>query len=285
MSKFRAFCFTLNNYKPDDEDYLSKLECKYIVYGHEVAPTTGTPHLQGYVSFKSPISELSARKKLPGCHVLVAKGSPAENFTYTTKEGRDIVERGVRPMSQEEKGDANSDRWKRAREQAMSGDLSSIDDELFIKYQRTFERIRDQSKPKPVTLSPETRHVWLYGPPGTGKSRLAREMAPNAYIKEPESKWWDQYEGQEDVIIDDFDKFQVKQGGSMKRWMDIYPFQAEIKGSITLIRPKRIIVTSNYKPDQIWDDAITVEAICRRIELIPIGPNDVELFVSHFHKV
>ena len=101
----------------------------------------------------------------------------------------------------------------------------------------------------------------LHGP------EVAELVYKGLYIKEPNDKWWDGYIGQELVIIDDFDKYNLKQSGDMKRWLDIYPFQAQMKGSMMMIRPKRIVVTSNYHPDEIWDDELTRGAIVRRCEL------------------
>ena len=49
MSRNRNYCFTFNNYP--DTSLVDNLICKYIAYSKEVAPTTGTPHLQGYVTF------------------------------------------------------------------------------------------------------------------------------------------------------------------------------------------------------------------------------------------
>lgn len=51
--------FVLNNYTTDEEEKISKLienkalKIKYLVFGREIAPTTGTPHLQGFIVFKS----------------------------------------------------------------------------------------------------------------------------------------------------------------------------------------------------------------------------------------
>lgn len=38
----------------------------------------------------------------------------------------------------------------------------------------------------------------------------------------------------------------------LKNWADVYPFIAEKKGSSMMVRPKRIIVTSNYKIREIF---------------------------------
>ena len=37
----------------------------------------------------------------------------------------------------------------------------------------------------------------------------------------------------------------------LKNWADKFPFQAEFKGGSMLIRPARIVVTSNYTPQQV----------------------------------
>lgn len=70
---------------------------RYMVFGREIAPTTGTPHLQGYVVFNSQVSMKSAHKYFDGAHLEAAKGSHIQASTYCKKEG-DFEEFGDLPV-------------------------------------------------------------------------------------------------------------------------------------------------------------------------------------------
>lgn len=94
----RRWCFTLNNYDEAElvslRETLSK-EARYAIFGKEKGES-GTPHLQGYVSF-SKTYRLKGVKKLVGerSHCEVAKGSEEDNFKYCSKDG-DFEEFGAR---------------------------------------------------------------------------------------------------------------------------------------------------------------------------------------------
>lgn len=53
----------------------------------------------------------------------------------------------------------------------------------------------------------------------------------------------------------------------MKQWADHYPFSAESKGASVKIRPKKIVVTSNYHPREIWTGDQDLLPILRRFKL------------------
>lgn len=268
MERSRRFCFTLNNYSEEEVVAVKEWECSYLIFGKEVS-ASGTPHLQGYVSFANA-KTLTALKRLSDrAHWEISRGTPKQASEYCEKDA-DVFEKGTRPLSQAEKGDKEKERWSNAYQCVAEGRLDDLDAEIKCRHLKSIEYAIQRtavSKRKLETLE-ELEHEWYVGPPGTGKSRKAREENPGAYIKDPTLNWWDGYMNEEVVIIDDFDKFQVKQGGDMKRWLDRYPFQAPIKGGYSLIRPKKIIVTSNYRPEEIWDDRVTVEAIQRRVTVV-----------------
>lgn len=91
------WCFTFNNYGENYNKFLEniKFETSKGVVGKEVCPTTGTPHLQGFVSFikKKRLTELKKDYHIT-IHWEPAKASAASNFTYCTKS-KDYVEWGL----------------------------------------------------------------------------------------------------------------------------------------------------------------------------------------------
>jgi len=74
--KFRNWVFTLNNYKDEDLARLAKPyeQVKYIAYGKEIAPGTGTPHLQGYVVCWEPQRLSFFKKQIPRAHLEPMRG-------------------------------------------------------------------------------------------------------------------------------------------------------------------------------------------------------------------
>lgn len=104
MAQRKGWCFTLNNYTQEDIDRLKNNVgiIQYAIWGEEVAPTTGTKHLQGYVLFKSK-QRFNAVKSIlgSGCHIEGAKGSPQQNFAYCSKDGayEELGELAVRKKS------------------------------------------------------------------------------------------------------------------------------------------------------------------------------------------
>ncbi len=71
--------------------------------------------------------------------------------------------------------------------------------------------------------------MWLWGASGTGKSHDARHKyaTGTTYLK-PQSKWFDGYNGEETIILDDLDEAYL--GHYLKIWMDHYSCTGEVKG-------------------------------------------------------
>lgn len=232
-----------------------------MVYGKEVGES-GTPHLQGLCFFKNARTLHQAIKLLPECHVEITRNVQA-SIEYCKKDG-DFTERGVPPMSQKAKGDGEIDRYKQAWESAKKNDLENIDADIRIRCYNTLKTIAKDYAKAPPDLE-DVCGLWFYGDPGSGKSYAARNNYGNYYLKET-NKWWDSYQNEETVIIDEVELDQGKFiGHFLKKWADRYAFDAEVKGAKLIIRPKRIIVTSNYSIKEVFGhDRILTEAINRR---------------------
>lgn len=141
-----------------------------------------------------------------------------------------------------------------------------------MKYYRTIKQIAIDSRPDLESVSEKTG-LWIYGTSGCGKSKKAREDHPDAYIKGM-NKWWDGYAGEDVVILEDIDPTNADHmRRNLKIWLDHYPFPAESKGNQRNIRPRLIIVTSQYPIEGIWPDAETRTAIKRRCEVINMTPD------------
>lgn len=112
----------------------------------------------------------------------------------------------------------------------------------------------------------------FYGPSGTGKSHKAHAVfsAEKTYFKVPTTKWWDGYQGETQVIIDEFRG--AVSIALLLRWLDPagYPLMLETKGGGTVARFNDIIITSNLHPLQWYPelDAATKDALMRRIDII-----------------
>jgi len=266
MSQSARWCFTVNNYSDADVERIKSWEVRYLVFGYEVAPGTGTLHLQGFVVFKKNFRLAGVRKLGVNAHWEVTRGSNEQAASYCKGEcegkepNAEVYETGEMPAA---RGESEKERWAAARSAAVAGNLADVPDDIFVRYYRTLKEIGKDNMTKPEDLD-EVCGLWLYGPPGTGKSHKARADHPDAYLK-MQNKWWDGYQGQEFVILDDFDSKEL--GHLLKIWVDKYSFLAETKGGAIHIRPKKFIITSNYHPSELWEDSAMQAAILRRFEI------------------
>lgn len=108
---------------------------------------------------------------------------------------------------------------------------------------------------------------WFYGSTGTGKTRSAYEISPLAYFKSPTNHWWDGYEGQETVIIDDY-RVDFCKFSQLLRLFDRYPLSVEVKGGTVEFLAKDIYITTPKSPQDTWASRTEEDLaqLMRRIE-------------------
>ena len=261
--KSRAYVFTHNNY--ENTEFEDTIKCEYIIYGKEIGES-GTPHLQGYIRFKNQRSFKAVQKLMQPRHIEPAR-SVQQAIDYCKKDG-DFTERGTPPTDGGEAGgNKEKRRWADAFEAAKEGRFNDIPADIRMRQYNTIKRIRTDALNEIPLVDTEEPMEWYWGESGTGKSRKAREENPGAYIKTC-NKWWDGYQAEDVVIIEDFDKSHAdKLVYHLKIWADRYPFRAEYKGGSMMMRPKKIIVTSNYHPEQLWETTSDLGPILRRFKI------------------
>jgi hypothetical protein len=267
----RNWVGTLNNWTVDEYVQLHSIEgYKYICIGKEVCPSTGTPHLQMCFFFKNA-KRISFLKKINGRAFWDRMNGTQEQAADYCKKDGDFEEWGEF-STPKQKGETQKIRFERAWELAKEGNLDDIDSDIKLRFYGTLKRIKHDHMLQEILTDTESQMEWYCGPSGTGKSRKAREENPDAYLKMC-NKWWDGYEGEDVVLIEDFDKKHDVLVHHLKIWADRYPFLAECKGSSVKIRPAKIIVTSNYHPREIWSDVSDIEPILRRFHVTKFGGN------------
>lgn len=250
------YSFTLNNYvEEEDVPRISawfEEEAKYWIIGREVGDS-GTPHLQGYVSFRRRRTFNYVRDKLSSrCHIEGSRGTARQNREYCSKggnfiEGGTINEGAASGKSRDELGRS----FMAAVELGNSGVA-----EYASEFPGTYifsgsNMLRNAISLKPPIERPNISVQWFYGPPGTGKSRLAHGTLPEAYVKEPRTKWWNGYMLEKSVIIDDFGPNGIDIN-HLLRWFDRYKCLVENKGGMIPLYADTFIVTSNFHPRELF---------------------------------
>jgi len=297
------FVFTLNNYNDVTIGSINgygESNCEYLVYQHERGES-GTPHLQGFFryknrrSFRAVVNELQSRG-LRGIHLEPRRGTIDQAIEYCTRESKrdvasnaNIVEFGTRPVGSGTRTDIRSV-IQAVKEGRTARELFDEHPEACVKYARGIERARFVFE-KPRDFKTEIR--WYYGGTGTGKTRLACDEAGNddVYWKPGGTKWWDGYEGQSNVVIDDF-RCDLCAFHCLLRLFDRYPCMVEGKGCSMQFRSKTIWVTAPHRPEVMWKKrcAEDINQLLRRIEVIqlfgeePEVPEDNPQFVNTFNR-
>jgi len=228
----------------------------------EMCPTTGRRHIQLIVGFAKP-QRLAAVKRIMGDGHWEATRSVAAD-EYVHKENSRIegtqFEFGSKPCRRNVSHD-----WDKIKDLAKEGKLDEIPSDVLIRYYSSLCRIHADFS-VPVGMERETSVFW--GATGTGKSlRAWNEAGQSAYGKDPRSKWWCGYRGEENIVIDEF------RGGidisHMLRWTDRYPCTVETKGGSKPLVARKLWITSNLDPRKWYADLDdeTLAALLRRFNI------------------
>lgn len=273
--KTRGWCITVNNITDADWELLrqkipTKENVRYFCGQLEVG-ASGTRHLQACCEFSGPVGLRTVQRLFPRCHAEMRRGTPAEAAAYCKKtEGAvsgSAFEYGEIPRSRTRQG-ARED-LNAVREAIRGGaTVSEILTNFPLEYAK-YPRFVDK-----CFLMFSGRRNWktevrvYVGPTECGKTSSAFEEFPDLWVA-PEGGWFDGYDGEEHVLLDDFN------GGrecgitfrSLLRLLDRYRMVVAVKGAFVQWRPRVIIITTNHHPSTWfpWEDPAP---LLRRIDVI-----------------
>lgn len=232
--KSRNWLGTLNNPEGiDPETFLSDWYVKHkavYVNGQVEVGEEGTRHIQYYLNFKEPC-RLSALKKVCGrSHFrLVSRDNGASDYCLKEETRVDGPwEFGVKPVRRNNKTD-----WEEVKQLAIRGDLTKIPADIFVKHYSGLTKIAKDYQVRGEDCS-STRGVWIWGNTGLGKSRMARDkFAPDGiFYRKLRNKWFDGYQGEPVIIMDDMSPKYEMLGDFLKDWTDHYGIGGETKGGM-----------------------------------------------------
>lgn len=261
-NRARGWCFTLNNFTDQEFNRLQYVDCQYIVYGIEKGES-GTPHLQGYIHYKNPVRAAFVKATLSNrAHIETRKGTIKQATDYCKKDGS-FTERGILSMR-----DKPENKYADIIQLAAANDMETIKEDYPMHFFLYQDKIKNLINHPTTILNGELQHEWWYGPTGTGKSYKTWTDFPDHFCK-PLNKWWDGYNFEEVVVIEEWSPKNECSASNLKIWADRYPFTAEVKGSsLQKIRPIKIIVTSNYTIKECFPNPADYEPLQRRFKQV-----------------
>lgn len=169
-----------------------------------------------------------------------------------------------RPTKLDLKRNADDSLFEKRWTAAQAGDIEwfMTNDRKFM-MTAPFGKLMSNAQPDVTTNLEEKDNWFIYGEPGTGKSSSVDYLYPNCYRKIKNNEKWDSYYTQrkdhEVVYFDELDtleELELCMGGigGLKEKTDIYPFPIRQNyGSRQItIRPKTMIITSNFTPSQLF---------------------------------
>lgn len=280
-SPHKRFIFTWFDWTAEEREriikYVEESSAVYAVFGEELAPTTGRPHLQGFLHLREKKRNSALARELgvyADKRVTIATASDdatdEHNRVYCSK-GCNIFTFGTPGVNgRAHKLDEACELVKSAGLAAVARDMPTI----FVRHHRglgALATITEQPRREKPTV------IWLWGASGAGKTHMAREIAEEGhktmYRKSMVTgKWFNGYTQQQVLLIDDIRCVAEGYGKtfmSLLDWLDQYETQVETKGGMVQLNSPIIFLTSIQAPQLEFagENEMLVQLI-RRIDTI-----------------
>lgn len=232
-----------------------------MVWQFELCPTTGRLHLQGYCELnpRSPqrMSRVKAVLGAPTAHLERRLGTAGQAVAYCTKDesrapgplaGPLWWPREWSPEKTQGRRTDLDELLKAVQEGQGLRQVAEANPSVFVRYHKGIKAFKD------LLFVPKDRgeqEVFvLYGDAGTGKSRYVFENFPEVFPvalgRAGGQLWWDGYDGESTIIIDDFHgEIPLVE---FKRILDRHKMRVPVKGGFVPACWNTIFITSNMQP-------------------------------------
>jgi len=230
-----------------DMGLLYELNSDTIVWmkGQQEIGEGGYHHWQIIVNVVPKKSLRQMKDIHPRAHWELSRSTAAEAYVWkdASRVPETQFEFGEKPFKRNSKSDWN-DVWVKC----ISGDMDSIEPGIKIRHWSALQSIRN-AHVEPI-LRENINVDYYYGPSGTGKSHAANAKYPNAFMKISSNKWWDNYKGEDEVIIDELSTECIGIS-KLLTWFDKWKCYVEVKGGTIGLRATKFIITSNLSLDEL----------------------------------
>lgn len=245
MAQGKTWVFTINNFTEQDKEWIQGLEVNRITVSSEEGES-GTPHLQGAVTFKRQYTLKQLKKLHTTAHWELAKAK--QDFNYCKKAGSTVI-RDECYKQQGKRTDIEVIREELEAGADMKQVLKKARSMQAVSFAKVWMAEMEEHLPKgtPIEI------YWYYGCSGTGKTKAVLDecspFIPQSY------KWWDGYSGQDAVLLDDL-RPEWCPPSQLLRLLDNYRYQyrVEVKGGMRPLVATKIYITTPWHPRDFWKD-------------------------------
>lgn len=150
----------------------------------------GFLHWQLVVAFRRSVRLSAVRLCFGPYHAELSRSAAANEYVWKDQTSVDGTrfELGVKPLKRNCPAD-----WQQIRDMARTGNLELVPSDVFV---RCYHQLRSIGKDHHRPIAMERSVFVFWGKTGTGKSRRAWELGgSDAYPKDPNTKFWDGYQG------------------------------------------------------------------------------------------
>ena len=255
---------------------------RFIAYGEEVCPETGSLHYQAYLVFYQPQQASRCHKLFGEGHFFkLMRGSLQQNEDYCSKEGSfhklgDEPKQGERHdlIGFKRQLDSGKTPLEVAEEEGHFG--------AYVKYHAGMDKYAHHIRGKQVKTNRDKPKVYIrIGDSGSGKTRWLDEqfgLDGWARMPNPTGSWWitPTVSASDTVLVDDVGPAKIPKVEEFLEWTDRYPIEFNSKGGFLWWKPKNIVFTSNCSWNEWWPKLTEAhkEAVGRRIFRIDLVYKD-----------